>query len=277
MLLVHNAGGSPGAILKGLKLKPGTRQVLRYSVKGEGDAGNVINMHPFRVQIAFPGVTDKQVSPWDDVYNEHFQTKELVFNVPAGITSADVELVVKSKGAVWFDKIVLEDKVETPEEKYRLVLDEPYYRNMIFASAPVDTVKGKLITDAGVSRARISLTGKNDKKLFEQEFYATNRQIGFTIPAAKLPVGKYRISAEFSTADGTPVTVSTSLQKLPPAPVEVVMKSDHNFYINGKVFYPVMFWRIVGGTASEEFAMSRGVNIRISGGGDFRVLCFAGT
>jgi len=269
MLFVKPNSPNAGAILKGVPLEAGRKYTLRYSVRGEGDAGNSTGFHPFQLRVKFDGIAETADSSWDDTWNNNFQNKQFSFVVPAKAASGkvDIECFVSSKGCVIYDNIALSETKENPAEKYIITLDSPCYRNMIFSSMPVPEIAGSIVTDLSVNQVNLIL--KNGETIiYSAELKTKGASVYFKIPAADLPVGKYRLTAELINKTGIVATPHLDIEKLNPAAMEVVQGKDRNFYINGKVFFPIMFWNMVSYGKDEKtkgetlyYAARQGVNV----------------
>ena len=266
MLFVKPNSRGAGAVLKGVPLEAGKKYTLSYSVRGKGDAGNTTGYHPFQLRVEFDGIAEKAASIWDDTWNSSFQNKQFSFAVPAKAASGKVNIeCVVNKGCVIFDNIALSETKDNPADKYTITLDTPCYRDMIFASMPVAEITGSVTTNPSISN--VSLTLKNgDNIVYSGKLSNDGDKASFTIPAADLPAGKYLLSAELFNKTEIVATPQLVIKKLPPAAVEVVQGKDRNFYINGKVFFPIMFWHSVRKDKETQeaalyYAARQGVNL----------------
>ncbi|MEI8244729.1 MAG: carbohydrate binding domain-containing protein [Lentisphaerota bacterium] len=269
MLYVKSNSAGAGAVLKGAPLEAGKKYTVSYSVRGEGECENNTGFHPFQLRVEFDGIAEKAASAWDDTWNNSFQNKQFSFVVPANAASGkvNIECVVRSKGCVIFDNIALAETKDNPAEKYVITLDSPCYRDMIFSSMPVGEITGSVVTDPSISSVNLILKN-GDNVIYSGKVDNAGGKVSFTIPAADLPVGKYVLSAELSNKTDIVATTQLVIKKLPPAAVEVVQGKDRNFYINGKVFFPVTVWSPVRYSCDEEtleaalyYAARQGVNL----------------
>ncbi len=259
-LRVESDGRNANAFLRGVKLTPGKSYSLTYSVKSYDANPNASEFFPFNVNIEFAGVKDKLVSPWDDTWGLGFQNKTFNFTVPENAKGDAVIELYSRKRPIFFGNFELKERQAEPEIKHPMVLTQPLYRNLIFSSMPVDEIKGKIKTGTAIKQVQVKLE-KDGIAVFEKSFANTGAELEFTIPAAKLVEGTYKLSVRPDNEE----PAALELKKLPKAPVEVVMGPDKLFRFNGKPFFPVMFWggNFIGVDDEEKFhALARnGVNM----------------
>ena len=274
------AGRGSSAILRGVPVKAGKKYRLGFSVRGMGNAGNSIGFHGFQVlAIANPDALTRQMSggkvrayaghmesPWDDVWNNSFQNKQFVFTVPAASNAVnstiDLYCIAITKGAVLFRDFTFEEVPADQAEAYKMILTSPGYRNMIYASLPIGEIGGEITSDdRSAVKAKIKFGGNvYDTKV-------ENKRFVFNFPAKDLKPGKYELTAEIFDASGKTLKIlKEKIIKLPPAKVEVVVGPDLNLYINGKVFFPILFFGVPPDDVSYH-AARQGVNCVLFGAG----------
>lgn len=269
ILEVMPNGGSAGAKLQNIPVQPGKKYKFSYSVKGIGKAKTTTGFHPFIVEAL---LNDKELigkSPWDDVWDASFQKKHLVFTVPKDAKADDtvtLSLIVNGK-QINFKNLEFKEAVTPLSEKYKISIKSPIYRNMIFATMPVNTIKGTVKTDKTISAVKINLNASNGEAVFAKTYSSNANKINFLIEAKNLEIGSYKLTATIFSGDEIITKNTVEMRKLAKAPIEVVQGEDRNFYINGKVFFPVAIWNITpqlqDSIPSMYYAARRGINLTI--------------
>ena len=128
----------------------------------------------------------------------------------------------------------------------------PNYRNAIYATQQVDTVRGEVAVGLPMDKARgltlrVSLSSRVHEPLSTEAKVASDT-VPFGLPAADLPVGRYTVRAELLRPVGKPVRgkqstqlvaeTETILRKLAPAPsVEARVDDQGNLLINGQPIF----------------------------------------
>ena len=261
--------------LKGVLLKKGCKYRLSFSVKGEGEAGSITGFHTYRVMVAFPDSHLKTVMPWDDTWAS-FQHKTFLFNAPPGIGEGEAEFSfqTKTKGRVVFKNFSLSTLKSTIADLCELKMTTPAYRDSIYSSMPVPVIKGRIKAPKDAKKIAITLNcGKN--VLRTSEITSDTGMFDFNIPAVDLKIGDYIIRAVVYDAAGKKIAdLERRIKKLPPAPFEVVQASNRYFHINGKPFFPFMFWKLVGcGEDGLYYAARHGVNTILGhGSNEFEII-----
>jgi hypothetical protein len=265
----------PGIWLNQVPVRKGEIYKLEYKVKGYGDSGNNIGFHSYGVTISFGSKGTEINSPWDDVWNSSFQQKKLIFKVPPEISvnKIDIGFQCNSKGAVIFKDIKFAETILPDKEKVKVLLDTPFYRKMIFASDPINAITGKLELDNGIKAESVKIFLVRNGKVLKHETKSWNKkECSFSIPAGNLSIGKYILKFEFYMGNSKVASKSIAIEKLKPVPNEVVIKKDRKFYINNKLFYPIVN---VQGISRDRtlyiqslyYASRHGMNTIIAGGG----------
>lgn len=269
ILEIMSNGGSAGAKLQNIPVQPGGKYKFSYSVKGIGKAKTTTGFHPFIVEAL---LNDKKLigkSPWDDVWDASFQKKYLIFTVPKDAKADDtvtLSLIVNSK-QINFKIFEFKEAVTPLSEKYKISIQSPIYRNMIFATMPVNIIKGTVKTDKTISAVKINLNAPNGGSVFVKTYSNNANKIKFLIDAKNLKIGSYKLTATIFSGDKVITKNIIKIRKLAKAPIEVVQGEDRNFYINGKVFFPVAIWNITpqleGSIPTMYYAARRGINLTI--------------
>ena len=219
--------------------EPG-RYSLKFTVSGEGDAGNVSGYYKFETRIHPANEHLTTVSKADDVLPNAKLAKELVFEVADDNAVISVEWVNGSAGVLVLEDVSIAPKPLSAEDLYHVILDTPVYRGTIFTSRPVPAFTGTLTFDANVAACRNELLDSTGKVLFTQD------GADFNIPATDLPAGEYELFSQWLQNDGSIFSRTTPLAIRPPAEQEVVIGEDRQLYVNGKPFFPVVFYQMQG-------------------------------
>jgi len=117
----------------------------------------------------------------------------------------------------------------------RLRLLQPAYRNCIFASQDLETVRAQITTedDYATMPLTVTLSGEENasvKRTFERA--GAVREVTFAVAA--LPTGRYTVTASLPD---TPA-VTCDLRKLPPLAGEVWLDEHGDTFVDGKPFLP---------------------------------------
>jgi hypothetical protein len=265
----------PGVWLKEVPLIPGKNYELSYKVKGYGDSGNNIGFHSYGVTVSFGDIKTEKNAPWDDVWNASFQQKNFIFKVPLNAKNEKINIGFQcnSKGGIIFKDIKINEALLPESEKVKIVLDSPFYRKMIFASDPVNAIKGyiKFISKLEADKVKIILS--RDGKIITSKIQPCQNGFDrFSLPADKLETGCYDLCFEFLSEGKKTASKSLVIEKLKHVDNEVVIKKDRKFYINGHIFYPVVNVQGIsrGMEAYQQslyYASRKGINTIIAGSG----------
>jgi len=265
----NNSGGF-SASLKDIPLEAGQEYTLSYSVIGVGESGTSTGYHPFRLEAMLSNWKSIAKSPGDDVWNGSYQNKVFNFKIPKNAASQKITInIVTSGNKILFKNIKLKKAEVNPLEEYAITLQKPYYRNMIYSSMQISEIIGKVKTGLSVKRVIINLK-QNDKSIFSKDLANNSDTISFSIPAENMVDGKYKLEAVLFGTKGKIATSFIEISKVPKAPMEVIQREDRNFYINGKVFFPIALWQIVSLKNDDDasnlyYAARQGVNLYIQG------------
>ncbi len=246
--------------ITGVPVTAGKEYRLEFSVTGSGNSGTTSGYHPYRISAYFPEIAKTVEGPWDDTLPDTKQDKNFVFTVPEGVSKANFQWQVTTKGKLRIGGVKLAERVIPLSERYPVELDSPTYRNTIYASMPVEFIAGRVKTDDAVRSCAVEL--RQGAKTLQRSEGGT-----FKFPAGELAVGAYEIHALLGMADGQELSVVSEVMKAEPSDFEVVIGKDLNLYINGKVFYPVGFFQIPG-HSDDTFAdaAANGVNTILAEG-----------
>ncbi len=242
-----------------IPLKAGKRYKLSFEARGVA-TDDLTGFCAYRLIPAFEG-NIKVEQDWDDVPNGGIQQKSITFTCPENRNSLNLLFEVKARHAVSFARFRLEE-LRKEQKQAEFILENPCYRNSIYHSMPIREISGTLTFPEKAVSAAISLL-KGNKTLAENSIVPGER---FRFPAESLEQGEYILRAIFLDMKRQPLRkMEDKIRKLPPAPMEVVMGQDLNFYINGKRFFPVSTWKII--TENEKngfyFAARNGINLYI--------------
>ncbi len=247
--------GSGTLRIVGVPVTAGREYALSCSMLGRGNSGEVSGYHPYRISVTFPEAGITEDGPWDDTQADSVQRKSFTFIAPPGATRAEIAWRIMTQGRMTVGALELSERVIPLEERFKIELASPIYRNSIYASMPVDAIAGRVAGDLPIASCRVEL--RRGGNLLSRSDGAE-----FSFPAAALAEGDYRLDAEAVLENGETVQIGAGVRKLPPSPFEVVIGDDLNLYVNGELFYPVGFFQIVGNTdATFADAASNGVNM----------------
>ncbi|MDD5678800.1 MAG: hypothetical protein PHW60_12560 [Kiritimatiellae bacterium] len=242
-------GQTSAVILRNISVKPGKRYKLSFMVKAGAKTVSVTGFQRFSVLVSWPPV--KEERRLFDTWENNFQRKELILTVPVGavVNCMAIRYTLVDDGSLHLKDFVLEEHALPEADEVTIVVHRPFCRNIIYASDPVSEITGLIAAKAWVKSVTLSLVDKkNGATVYRQKYSNATGEIPFVIPAKHLAFGKYLLTAAPLDDSGRPLRkpAETEIWKLEKSPVEIIYKEDRNFYINGKPFYPVVFWEIDG-------------------------------
>jgi len=248
VLTITPDNGRNGVVtLTDVKIKPGQRYAFKYTIQGLGKANSDTGFHPFRILAKLPGVKDDG-GAWDDTQNG-IRTKNIEFTVPANVTGnkAEIKIETTTRGAVAFWGFELKELPPKAAELVRVRMLSPFFRDTFFPGNRESTIAGELFADTG--KIKIALFDSKNKKIVDTAVVMKNGKGNFSIPAASLQAGNYKL--QFSAnVKGSDVLLERIISKL--ADRENYTGFDgKNFIVNGKIFLPVICWTIAG-TSSDQ-------------------------
>ena len=268
---------TPGAWLKNVKLQKGKTYKLTYKVIGKGKSDS-LGFYALGVKAVFANNTEV-CAPWDDVWGSSFQTKNFIFTIPSTVKDSKVNIgfeCYRNNCSIIFKDITIKETTLPESKKCKIVLSSPYYRNMIFASAPISNIAGRLECKIESDKVFLSLNG-NKQEIYSQNLKLQNGKNNFIIPAASLKIGKYVLKADFYNKSKLVASEKLNVEKMAPAANEVVIKKGNTFFVNGKIFYPAICMNGIArsGDQHEEawyYASRHGMNTFIVGGPEKNIL-----
>lgn len=248
------AGVDPSVVQEEISLSSGQRYRLSYRVCAGVGSSETTGYQFFRVFTKYlpplkdgkfyGGVHQQDGKEWQDAFQQ-WQTRRLEFCTPIKPFSAMVlTCQLRGPGSLYIDDIRLERlSDETPPPRVRIMLSSPWYRDMIFASTPVEKIQGQIgIDQPQTRRVTLQMIDAAGKVLHNQEF-ESNPSVAFTISAHELPVGDYHLRAVLFDAKGEVLEKADQLlRKLPPQPNEVTIHSDRVLRMDGKSWFPIGVW-----------------------------------
>jgi hypothetical protein len=252
---------APGAVLENIPIAEGELLKLSYAVQGSGESGLLTGFHNYRIELHFSSAEIIRM-PWEDVWNSTPQKRTLkIDNRTRKASSVSLHFYVNSEGAVKFNDLALEKYQIPSDEKNKILLTSPAYRQCIYSSLPCEFIAGKLTTAEEIAEVELYLETSTGQKLV----HLLTSDMQFRIPAADLPEGVYLLKAAFMDKDKRVVSQQQlTISKLPPAKNEVILGAERNFYINGKPFLPLLFWSVGGNQDCLEYAAANGMNVYIA-------------
>jgi len=211
---------------------------FEFNLNAAGDSGTASGYHPFRVGVVMNGNTTW--APWDDILNAVPQRKNFEFDVPAQVKLLDFILEVNTNGTLTVTKPELKLSPRKNDETLRVEITEPFYRQTIYKSLPTSYIAG-ILTESGTFSALGSELCDSSGKIIGK---ASGTK--FTFPASALPPGEYFVVGRWHSAVGKEFRAESKVVVAAPAPREVVVGPDRQLYINGKLFWPIVFFQYPG-------------------------------
>jgi hypothetical protein len=255
VLVRHLNYYDPGVKFTGIPVKAGGYYRFRSEVNGTSE-----HRDAFYAQVFFAAKKEKYQSESIEILRNQVAVKvDFIFQVPKDLVEKQIELWlfsrVRGKGIICRN-MSLEEIPRPPESKITLL--SPTYRNSIYHSHPVAEIAGEAVFFPPPAKTKVSLLS-GDKLLASLE----GRTFSFA-GAAQLEDGTYMVRAEaFDNKGNLLAHTEEKIYKLPPSAMEVVIGNDNNFYINGKLFLPVMFFSSNLSPALRQTAASHGVNLSV--------------
>jgi hypothetical protein len=158
--------------------------------------------------------------------------------------------------AVGNDKVVINDDRKQP---LKMVMLEPWYRQTVFASLPIQKIKLELFPSIHINPGAVQGSSLRVEIVDAQNAVAgtaTQTDLPLTqflrqqVPITGLTFGHYRVVARmFDSQDklltdvfGNPCQAQTPLFLAPPAPQEVVFDQAGICRVNGESFFPIAMY-----------------------------------
>ena len=222
----------------------------------------------------FGSVTQKDGWSWQDCFG-NWQRRSLEFTAPAKPTAGmTLTCAVRGPGTVFIDDIAVTpvQVVATPDSGFQVALTQPSYRDAVYATRPVTTIKGGItITNPAVSALELTFGEAGKAPAHSEVLRSAASQIAFAVPAATLAEGEYDLRVTAVSDSGTKVgAVSTRIRRLAPAAVEVTVREDNVLLVNGDPFFAIGLWhcpvaeRALHQVSSAGFNLIRGSLTRAS-------------
>lgn len=232
------------AKLKGIPLVGGQRYSLTYKARGKGKSGTSTGYFPFRVSWVFNDSID-HTGIWNDTW-ESPQNKKMTFTAPAGSNKVSGTIVFESKGngAVLFDSFKLTKLPPEKPEKVVLTIEEPFFRDTIFANTTENEIRGKIKTTNDIRSISIELSNAANKILKSKKIENKGTKIPFSFALAGLPHGEYKITVKCTDNNNKKFQIKRKINKPAPAKMTVNCRPDRTICINNKPFFPIMFWQL---------------------------------
>lgn len=223
----------------GISFVSGREYKLTYFVKAVSEK----EPQGYQVNIRFPEniVFGKEESAMPGNY----QSREIVFTAPGELHSVirgDIACSSNKGAGIILDEFFLAEI--KPEEKLpvKMVVSTPHNGSRIFASDPIAAIEGDFSGSPEVKDVELKLLNEAKTPVYTRKLQTSSGR--FSIPASSLEEGRYTIQiTPFDITGKQLAKTERSIRKLPPAKHEVVIRSDNNFYIDGKVFFPIFMGR----------------------------------
>lgn len=246
-----------------VEIVPGMTYKLSFKVKGISSRMD----NGFYLRVDFKDGRDKIYSIPKTITGTEFIDDDFTFSIPSDFIGNKVQIQLFAR--ITGDGVIYEDLklVEIPIlTNYSIKVTSPAYRQTIYHSKPIKEISGYVTVSDDVKKILISLK-KGDEIIKHTEGDK------FNFPNDnKITTGEYTIEAELLDSNNNRIeTLKTDVRKLLPGKVEVVAGQDNNFYINGELFFPVIF------TGKDTFllrkyAVSQGVNMFIDSSDNYQEL-----
>ena len=181
----------PGAVLAKIQL---TRELIKlsYSVQDWESVAN--GFHNYRINCIFIGNCPNAMGGCDSTPQKRTLK---IDNRMRKASSIDLHFYVNSEGAVKFKDLALEKYQVTPNEKNKIILTSPAYRQSIYSSFPCEFLAGKFETAANVTDIELHFETSTGQRLA----HLLTSEMHFRIPATDLPEGVYLLKATFLDKD----------------------------------------------------------------------------
>lgn len=230
-------GGETATVYR-VAVEPGKRYRLSYDACGTGAVDPAYPFHEIVTQIT-PNV--QGAFAFNDVSNAT-QRKFQNFSIPADATFKSIAIAfsakTSAKSAIAFSNFKLDVVVPDPTENWQFVLDEPFYRDTIYASQKLDTMKARLVTDGAAAAYKVTFNGQT----YEGN---TTPDLQIAIPVNNLPEGSYPLACTVYDANRKELkSFSRRVLKVAPSPAEIIGLPNRFFAINGKPFHPNVLWTL---------------------------------
>lgn len=149
---------------------------------------------------------------------------------------------------------------DDPKEPMKMVMVEPWYRQTVYSTLPIKTMKLELYPSVHVHPARlqgssfvvevIDANGAVAARAAKSNLPLSSLLIRASVPIESVPYGHYRVFARMSDSSGKPLTdvhgnlceAQMQLFKAPPAPQEVVFDRSAICRVNGEPFFPIAMY-----------------------------------
>ena len=143
-----------------------------------------------------------------------------------------MDLILKNAGQepLLLAQFYLKEFSEEETAPIRIQLDEPHYRDAIYASMPCETIRGRVLFSDGFPAAEVSFNGEIR--------LVTPDVPEFDFPAANLADGEYELTATVQGAGATPVVSRKVIHKYPHCNGEITIGKDKHFFCDGTRFFP---------------------------------------
>ena len=226
------------AKLVGVPLDSGKRYALSFRAASDGVSGEITGYHPFRIRADFGGGASL-ISEVMDVFQDHAQKKTWIFTAPSGRDfrkKADFTFYPVGKGKIRLKEFELKESPVRRQEKYRICLDSPVYRDAIFASMPVNHIAGRIPVDGEIKDAAMTFDGR------PVSVERKGAEYHFSFPVPDLEEGTHHLEAVLTTADGKILKRRRGIVRYPRVPGEVTQDAGGRLFADGKEFFPLLLY-----------------------------------
>lgn len=190
----------------------------------------------FYAQVTFDSQHEKYHSIAELIFKKETKNVRFIFQVPPDSERdcIDIGLYSRVTGSGLICRNFKLQEVKRPESR-ELILTSPAFRGNIYQSHPVRTISG--FVRAYPEPARVTLSLRRGDQVLAR---STGKSFSFPV-ADNWKEGVYLLRAELFDRNGRKSgEMEQKIRKMPPSPVEVVIGQDRNFYVNGKIFHPLI-------------------------------------
>lgn len=184
---------------------------------------------------------------WEQTFTS-WQKKNLKFTITKPtVTAIYLVFQIKGKGTIWFDDVeikpVTEEEKEAKESPLEIDLLQPSYRNTIYATQNLETIKIRTKVNVDdIKDKSITVSLKEGEEVIAKRGGSplTKKEEILEFGAGSLKPGRYVFSAQLKGAgDKVIATVETPLRKVEKASQEVRVREDNILLVNNRPFFPL--------------------------------------
>ena len=138
-----------------------------------------------------------------------------------------------------------------------ITFTDPHYRDAIFATQNLDTVRGTVtvgLDEKRIHSVTVAVRKAGEKEPVAVERYPGKAEVKFEFANSRLPFGKLEVAATVFDAQGKVLTESIkTLRKLERRPWEMYRDKEGNWRRDGKRFFILGVWNVAGNYVWPEY------------------------